>query len=260
MLLERHGFRLATARVRRGLSPGAAGPIDVILLDLNFARGATSGAEGFEWLAEIRAHDPDAVVVVVTGHSGINIAVAAMKAGACDFVMKPWNNPRFLETLRAAVALRRSRIGGQAAPALDDDLLIVGDSAAMKRVRDLVNGADRAPVRSMKAGPAGLTPACPRPPGRAGALAVSTSAAWRRRRRGRGPRRRRGAGRHARRSPRCGSAQARLLGLPTPALTCGSCPPRNVPRAWAACDDLRRGNTVRSSCPAESAETTRRCS
>jgi DNA-binding NtrC family response regulator len=140
VLLERNGFRMVTAQSPvEAWSQLAAGPIDVILLDLNFARGATSGAEGFEWLAEIRAHDPDAVVVVVTGHSGINIAVAAMKAGASDFVMKPWNNPRFLETLRAAVALRRQRVGGQEAPALDDDLLIVGDSPPMKRVRDLVN-------------------------------------------------------------------------------------------------------------------------
>jgi DNA-binding NtrC family response regulator len=139
VLLERNGFRLATAQSpAEAWSLLAAGPIDVILLDLNFARGATSGAEGFEWLAEIRAHDPDAVVVVVTGHSGINIAVAAMKAGASDFVMKPWSNPRFLETLRAAVALRRRRVGGQEAPGLDDDLLIVGDSAPMKRVRNLV--------------------------------------------------------------------------------------------------------------------------
>jgi DNA-binding NtrC family response regulator len=140
VLLERNGFRLTSARSpAEAWSVLAAEPIDVILLDLNFARGATSGAEGFAWLAEIRAHDPDAVVVVVTGHSGINIAVAAMKAGASDFVMKPWSNPRFLETIRAAVALRRQRGGsGDSAPALDDDLLIVGDSPLMKRVRDLI--------------------------------------------------------------------------------------------------------------------------
>jgi DNA-binding NtrC family response regulator len=140
VLLERNGFRLAVARSpAEAWSVLAAEAIEVILLDLNFARGATSGAEGFEWLAEIRAHDPDAVVVVVTGHSGINIAVAAMKAGASDFVMKPWSNPRLLETVRAAVALRRRRRGdGEGAPALEDDLLIVGDSPPMKRVRELI--------------------------------------------------------------------------------------------------------------------------
>ncbi len=138
VLLERNGFRFFTAKnPAEAWSVLAAEPIDVILLDLNFARGATSGAEGFAWLAEIRAHDSDAVVVVVTGHSGINIAVAAMKAGASDFVMKPWNNPRFLETVRAAAALRR-RAGDDGAPALDDDLLLVGDSPPIKRVRDLI--------------------------------------------------------------------------------------------------------------------------
>lgn len=139
VLLERNGLRMLTARSpAEAWSVLAAEPVDVVLLDLNFARGATSGAEGFEWLAEIRAHDPQAVVVVVTGHSGINIAVAAMKAGASDFVMKPWNNPRFLETVRAAVALRRRRAGDQEAPALDDDLLLVGGSPPIKRVRDLI--------------------------------------------------------------------------------------------------------------------------
>ena len=139
ILLERNGYRFSAARnPAEAWSVLAAEPVDVILLDLNFARGATSGAEGFEWLAEIRAHDPESVVVVVTGHSGINIAVAAMKAGASDFVMKPWNNPRFLETVRAAAALRRNRVAGDAAPTLDDDLLMIGDSPPIKRLRDLV--------------------------------------------------------------------------------------------------------------------------
>jgi len=140
VLLQRNGFRVAAAHSpAEAWSVLAAEPIAVILLDLNFARGATSGAEGFAFLSEIRAHDPEAVVVVVTGHSGINIAVAAMKAGASDFVMKPWNNPRFLETVRAAAALRRQRhAGGEDARALDDDLLIVGESPPMKRVRELI--------------------------------------------------------------------------------------------------------------------------
>src|ERR1700744_1402743 len=87
VLLERNGFQFAVARSpAEAWSVLAAQPVDVILLDLNFARGATSGAEGFAWLAEIRAYDPDAVVVVVTGHSGVNVAVAAIKEGAADLV------------------------------------------------------------------------------------------------------------------------------------------------------------------------------
>jgi DNA-binding NtrC family response regulator len=142
VLLERNGFAMLEARtLSEAWTQLAAQPVDVILLDLNFTRGATSGAEGFGWLAEIRRHDPDAVVVVVTGHSGVNIAVAAMKAGASDFVMKPWSNPRFLDTVQSAQAVRRQRraaASSQPAP-LDEDLLIIGESPAIQRVRDLIN-------------------------------------------------------------------------------------------------------------------------
>src|SRR5689334_11541740 len=138
VLLERNGLRMLSARSpAEAWSLLVAETVDVILLDLNFARGATSGAEGFQWLAEIRAQDPDAVVVVITGHSGISIAVAAMKAGASDFVMKPWSNARLLETVRDAVALGRRKRGGEGAP-LDDELLILGDSPALQRARDLI--------------------------------------------------------------------------------------------------------------------------
>jgi len=139
VLLDRNGLRMLSARSpAEAWSLLVAETVDVILLDLNFARGATSGAEGFQWLAEIRAQDPDAVVVVITGHSGISIAVAAMKAGASDFVMKPWSNARLLETVRDAVALSRRRRGGEGGPAVDDDLLILGDSPAIQRARDLI--------------------------------------------------------------------------------------------------------------------------
>jgi DNA-binding NtrC family response regulator len=119
--------------------------VDVILLDLNFARGAVSGAEGFACLAEIMAHDPGAVVVVVTGHSGVNIAVQAMRAGASDFVMKPWNNARLLTTLDAALDLRRRRLEGAAGSISDgtgsDEDILLGESAAMERVRELIRRA-----------------------------------------------------------------------------------------------------------------------
>ncbi|WP_324751290.1 sigma-54 dependent transcriptional regulator [Sphingomonas sp. LY54] len=82
---------------------------DVILLDANFGRGATNAAEGFHWLAEFLKHDPHAVVVMITAHGGIQIAVEAMKRGATDFVSKPWSNERLLATVRTAAALRNSR-------------------------------------------------------------------------------------------------------------------------------------------------------
>jgi FixJ family two-component response regulator len=84
-------------------------PADAILLDLNFTRGRTHGEEGFAALARLLGDDPDAAVVVITGHSGIRIAVAAMQAGAIDFVMKPWRNEELLERVRAALAHRQRR-------------------------------------------------------------------------------------------------------------------------------------------------------
>ncbi len=82
---------------------------DVILLDMNFSRGQSSGAEGFRALETIRSLDPEAVVVVITAHGGINTAVEAMKRGATDFVTKPWDNDRLTATVKTAAALRASR-------------------------------------------------------------------------------------------------------------------------------------------------------
>ena len=123
---------------------------DVVLLDANFGRGATNAAEGFHWLAEILKADPFAVVVMITAHAGIAVAVEAMKRGATDFVSKPWSNERLLATVRTAAALRNSRveastehqkavfatspIGSGASP-------LLGRSPAMARVYSLIERA-----------------------------------------------------------------------------------------------------------------------
>jgi len=82
---------------------------DVILLDMNFSAGRHSGNEGLYWLKEIRKRDGDVMVVMFTGYADIDLAVKAMKEGAMDFVVKPWNNERLIVTLKTAVQLRRSR-------------------------------------------------------------------------------------------------------------------------------------------------------
>jgi len=150
LLLDRHGLRMTGARhPSEAWSVLAAEPVDAILLDLNFARGAVSGEEGFRCLDEIMAHDPDAVVVVVTGHSGVNVAVAAMRAGASDFVTKPWSNTRLIATLETALELRRRRresaalkADGAALPReVGDTDMLFGDSPAIGRARDLIRRA-----------------------------------------------------------------------------------------------------------------------
>ncbi|QQS51834.1 MAG: sigma-54-dependent Fis family transcriptional regulator [Bacteroidota bacterium] len=82
---------------------------DVILLDMNFTRDASSGKEGFDWLAKILEFDPKAVVVFITAYGDSEKAVQAIKAGATDFVLKPWQNEKLLATLSAALEIRRSR-------------------------------------------------------------------------------------------------------------------------------------------------------
>jgi DNA-binding NtrC family response regulator len=83
---------------------------DVILLDMNFAKGASSGQEGFEWLNKIQEIDPSMVVVLITAYGDVEMAVRAIKEGAMDFILKPWQNEKLLATVSAAIHLRRSRI------------------------------------------------------------------------------------------------------------------------------------------------------
>ena len=120
---------------------------DAILLDLNFERGATNGREGLDFLGRIMEQEPDAAVVIITAHGAVSVAVEALKAGASDFVAKPWSNERLAATVRSAAALRRSRIdartergrASELAPSTDTPLL--GKSPAMERVRTLIDRA-----------------------------------------------------------------------------------------------------------------------
>lgn len=85
------------------------GEYDVILLDMNFTRDVSSGHEGFYWLDKILELDAQAVVVLITAYGDVEMAVRAIKAGATDFVLKPWQNEKLLATLSAAMTIRQSR-------------------------------------------------------------------------------------------------------------------------------------------------------
>ena len=82
---------------------------DVILLDMNFCRDAISGNEGFEYLEQILQTDPKAVVVFMTAYADTEKAVRAIKAGATDFISKPWEKEKLIATLSSAIKLSRSR-------------------------------------------------------------------------------------------------------------------------------------------------------
>ncbi|NIR52270.1 sigma-54-dependent Fis family transcriptional regulator [candidate division KSB1 bacterium] len=116
---------------------------DVILLDMNFAKGASSGEEGFYWLNKITELDPAVVVVLITAYGDVELAVRAIKEGAMDFVLKPWQNEKLLATISAAMNLRKSKVEvdnlRSRQKQLNADLAyrfqdFIGESEAMQRV------------------------------------------------------------------------------------------------------------------------------
>jgi DNA-binding NtrC family response regulator len=120
---------------------------DAILLDLNFERGATDGREGLGLLSRLMTQDPDSAVVIITAHGAVSVAVETLKAGASDFVAKPWSNERLAATVRSAASLRRSRIEARTERSRASELAVsaptplLGESAAMKRVHTLIDRA-----------------------------------------------------------------------------------------------------------------------
>ena len=117
---------------------------DVIFLDMNFRRDAVSGSEGFKYLEEILKADSDAVVIFMTAYSDTDKAVRAIKAGATDFIAKPWDNEKVLATLRSAMELRYSRLevlnlkerlATIGHPDGYDGLALIGESPAMRRIK-----------------------------------------------------------------------------------------------------------------------------
>lgn len=120
---------------------------DVILLDMNFSKDTTSGKEGFYWLSQIVERDPKAVVILITAFGDVEMAVRALKDGATDFVLKPWQNEKLLATISAAIKLKRSYNEvdtlKKAKKQLQDDSnqpfrAILGKSSAIRKVFDII--------------------------------------------------------------------------------------------------------------------------
>ncbi|MDE7374090.1 MAG: response regulator, partial [Odoribacter sp.] len=83
--------------------------IDVVLLDMNFSAAINTGNEGLYWLSRIKELNPDIPVVLFTAYADIELAVKAVKEGAADFVVKPWDNAKLVATLLAAYRLPESQ-------------------------------------------------------------------------------------------------------------------------------------------------------
>lgn len=121
---------------------------DVILLDMNFSKDTTSGKEGFEWLGQIKQRDPQAVVIMITAFGDVEMAVRALKEGATDFVLKPWQNEKLIATISTAIRLRKSYYEvdklKKAKELLEEQISqpfrdIIGSSQVMKDVFNLID-------------------------------------------------------------------------------------------------------------------------
>ena len=112
--------------------------IDVFLLDMNFAIGRNTGEEGLRWLGEIKRIDPDAVVILMTAFGDLNTAVRAMREGAADFVLKPWQNDKLIATVSVAADLRQARATVTALSEPPPGGEMIAGSAAMQRVMKIV--------------------------------------------------------------------------------------------------------------------------
>lgn len=122
--------------------------IDVVLLDMNFSAGINTGNEGLFWLSEIKKEDASIQVVLFTAYADIDLAVRGIKEGAADFVVKPWDNAKLLETLKTAYNIRTANRKGIS---IATDKLVVskesgmfwGESNAMQQLRSLIEKVAR---------------------------------------------------------------------------------------------------------------------
>ncbi|WP_448528113.1 sigma-54-dependent transcriptional regulator [Raineya sp.] len=118
---------------------------DVILLDMNFTEDTTSGKEGFFWLEKILEQNPKAVVVMITAYGDVEMAVKALKLGATDFVLKPWQNEKLLATVLSAAKLSNSYKQVESLQKTNQHLVetlsggeIIGESKAIQQVLAMI--------------------------------------------------------------------------------------------------------------------------
>ena len=125
---------------------------EVILLDMNFSAGDNTGNEGLYWLNRILKSDPLAIVVMITAYADVNLSVRAIKEGATDFVVKPWDNNKLITTLQAACKLRQSKIENKKLRDRQKQINkginkqygpLIGKSQAMENVLQVINKVAR---------------------------------------------------------------------------------------------------------------------
>jgi phosphoserine phosphatase RsbU/P len=147
LLLKGHGYATETVTSPAELLEAITqGEYDLVLMDLNYARDTTSGAEGLDLLAQLKMLDRVPPIVVMTGWATVNVAVEAMRRGVTDFVEKPWTNAKLLEILQKQVALGRER--------RESARLSVRQNQAHQEIESLLHAQEReiAEARSIQVG------------------------------------------------------------------------------------------------------------
>ncbi len=134
---------------------------DLVLLDMNFSAGVNTGNEGLFWLREIKKKVPHISVIMMTAYGAIDLAVQALKEGASDFVLKPWNNEKLLATIKSAFLLRKSKKEIQELKQKESHLkqvinqdsnYIIGNSKALTSVLNLVQKVAKTDVNVLITG------------------------------------------------------------------------------------------------------------
>src|SRR5215472_17087220 len=167
VLLSLHGARvLGAAAPEEGLAALARGSVDLVIQDMNFRREATSGEEGIALFHEIRARFPQVPIVLLTAWTHLETAVELVRAGAADYIAKPWDDARLLTSVRnlldlgraraEAAALRTRRSEARAALAARFDLRgIVYESEALHTLVAMATQVAHADVPVLITGPNG---------------------------------------------------------------------------------------------------------
>jgi DNA-binding NtrC family response regulator len=135
--------------------------MDIILLDMNFSAGVNSGNEGLYWLKEIKKKSPYSSVIMMTAYGAIDLAVTALKLGAADFILKPWNNEKLLATVKSAYLLQKSQKEIYQLKAKENNLkqvinqdrnFIIGNSKALNKVLKLTQKVSKTDVNVLITG------------------------------------------------------------------------------------------------------------
>lgn len=119
--------------------------VDVVILDMNFSSGINNGNEGLYWLSQIRTLSPSLAVIMLTAYGDVELAVKALKNGAADFLLKPWDNKLLLEKVKEAYRSNRSKNAGQVTKEKKKDgiEMIVGHSPVMLQLMKVVTKVAR---------------------------------------------------------------------------------------------------------------------